>query len=264
MKMSGARNFSFQLRERKGGEDYLISGGRFIFLCFALEKKQEKKKKCQPSITVQASAQLGSLSRRSISSKYSPKQGSTCSSLAFIHTPGWSVQVICHRVTFVKFWWNMGGANPPGNLEDAGNRMRKLQGRSGGGRPPSRLWHCWQKMDLGTSASALSAPWAGGRWWSTWRNGRAATCPGWLLISLHLFFLCWPTLNSMDSKASVSTSRKQGNCHVIAVQRQQGGFGVYACVCLTILHCRQAYWCCKPALQSKTFPLALPVNGSRS
>lgn len=45
MKMSGARNFSFQLRERKGGEDYLISGGRFIFLCFALEKKQEKKKK---------------------------------------------------------------------------------------------------------------------------------------------------------------------------------------------------------------------------
>lgn len=44
MKMSGARNFSFQLRERKGGEDYLISGGRFIFLCFALEKKQEKKK----------------------------------------------------------------------------------------------------------------------------------------------------------------------------------------------------------------------------
>lgn len=142
MKMSGARNFSFQLRERKGGEDYLISGGRFIFLCFALEKKQEKKKKCQPSITVQASAQLGSLSRRSISSKYSPKQDSTCSSLAFIRTPGWSVQVICHRVTFVKFWWNMGGANPPGNLEDAGNCMRKLQGRSGGGRPPSRLWHC--------------------------------------------------------------------------------------------------------------------------
>lgn len=44
MKMSGARNFSFQLRERKGGEDYLISGGRFIFLCFALEKKQKQKK----------------------------------------------------------------------------------------------------------------------------------------------------------------------------------------------------------------------------
>lgn len=89
MKVSGAKNFPFQLRERKGGEDYLISGGRFIFLCFSLEKKKGKKRKRWPSITVQASAELGSLSRRSISSKYSPKQDSTCSSLAFICTPGW-------------------------------------------------------------------------------------------------------------------------------------------------------------------------------
>lgn len=55
---------------------------------------------------------------------------------------------------------------------------------------------------------------------------------GQLLVSLSLLFLCWATLNLMGSKAAFSSYRKQGNCHVLALQRQQCDFWVCVCVFL--------------------------------
>lgn len=79
---------------------------------------------------------------------------------------------------------------------------------------------------------------------------------GQLLISLYLFVSSLTNFElDGQEKLFFSPNRKQGNCHVIAVQRQQCEFWVYVCVSPTILHCRQVHCHCKPTLQSKAIAL---------
>lgn len=157
----------------------------------------------------------------------------------------------------------MEGDNPPNYLEDTG--LTKLQGR---------------KRRRSTSVQqtlALLRRWASARRPQHWVFLDVGECGNpcdrmveWppvlvqLLISLYLFFLCWPPLNFMDSEASFSPYRKQSNCHVIAVQRQQCDFWVYVCLSPTILHCRQSHCHFKPTMQNKAFALPPSMNRSRS